>query len=70
LIGLFGAIAIAANLNLRGAFASSLIMGQGPGGVVAENKTADKIKCLPFGSDERLDLKAIWDPPGGLGFRS
>ena len=46
LIGLLGGIAIAANPNLLGVFASSLIMGQGAGEAVAENKLAAKYPGL------------------------
>jgi ribose transport system substrate-binding protein len=44
---------ITANPNLRGVFASSLIMGQGAGEAVAENKVADKIKLVAFDSDDK-----------------
>jgi ribose transport system substrate-binding protein len=45
---------ITANPNLRGVFASNLIMGQGAGQAVAENKVADKIKLVAFDSDDKL----------------
>src|ERR1700730_10708071 len=45
---------ITANPNLRGVFASNLIMGQGAGQAVAGNKVADKIKLVPFAADDKL----------------
>ena len=45
---------ITANPNLRGVFASNLIMAQGAGQAVAENKAADKIKLVAFDSDDKL----------------
>jgi ribose transport system substrate-binding protein len=45
---------ITANPNLRGVFASNLIMAQGAGQAIAENKAADKIKLIGFDSDEKL----------------
>jgi len=45
---------ITANPNLRGAFASNLIMAQGAGQAIAENKAADKIKLIGFDSDDKL----------------
>ena len=45
---------ITANPNLRGVFASNLIMAQGVGQAVAENKVADKIKLVGFDSDDKL----------------
>jgi ribose transport system substrate-binding protein len=45
---------ITANPNLRGVFASNLIMAQGAGQAIAENKVGDKIKLVGFDSDERL----------------
>ena len=45
---------ITANPNLRGVFASNLIMAQGAGQAIAENKVADKIKLVGFDSDDRL----------------
>ncbi len=45
---------ITANPNLRGVFASNLIMAQGVGQAVAENKAADKIKVVGFDSDDKL----------------
>ena len=44
---------ITANPNLRGVFASNLIMAQGTGQAVAENKAADKIKLIGFDSDDK-----------------
>jgi ribose transport system substrate-binding protein len=45
---------ITANPNLRGVFASNLIMAQGAGQAVAENKKADAIKLVGFDSDDKL----------------
>jgi ribose transport system substrate-binding protein len=45
---------ITANPNLRGVFASNLIMAQGAGQAIAENKVADKIKLVGFDSDDKL----------------
>src|SRR5271169_5814766 len=45
---------ITANPNLHGVFASNLIMAQGAGQAVAENKVADKIKLVGFDSDDKL----------------
>jgi ribose transport system substrate-binding protein len=45
---------ITANPNLRGIFASNLIMAQGAGQAVAENKAQDKIMLVGFDSDEKL----------------
>jgi ribose transport system substrate-binding protein len=45
---------ITANPNLRGVFASNLIMAQGAGQAIAENKIADKIKLIGFDSDDKL----------------
>jgi len=45
---------ITANPNLRGAFASNLIMAQGAGQAIAENRAADKIKLIGFDSDDKL----------------
>ena len=44
---------ITANPNLRGVFASNLIMAQGAGQAIAENKAADKIKLVGFDSDDK-----------------
>jgi ribose transport system substrate-binding protein len=44
---------ITANPYLRGVFASSLIMDQGAGEAVAENKVADKVKLVAFDSDDK-----------------
>jgi ribose transport system substrate-binding protein len=45
---------ITANPNLRGVFASNLIMAQGAGQAIAENHAADKIKLIGFDSDSKL----------------
>ena len=45
---------ITANPNLRGVFASNLIMEQGAGQAIAENKKADTIKLIGFDSDDKL----------------
>src|ERR1700751_4885384 len=45
---------ITANPDLRGVFASNLIMAQGAGQAIAENKIADKIKLVGFDSDDKL----------------
>lgn len=45
---------ITANPKLRGVFASNLIMGQGAGQAVAENKAQNKIKLVAFDSDDKL----------------
>ena len=45
---------ITANPNLRGVFASNLIMAQGAGQAIAENKKADKIALIGFDSDDKL----------------
>jgi ribose transport system substrate-binding protein len=45
---------ITANPNLRGVFASNLIMAQGAGQAIAENKVADRIKLVGFDSDDKL----------------
>jgi ribose transport system substrate-binding protein len=44
---------ITANPNLRGVFASNLIMAQGAGQAIAENKKADAIKVIGFDSDPK-----------------
>ena len=44
---------ITANPNLRGVFASNLIMAQGAGQAIAENKVADKIKLIGFDCDDK-----------------
>ncbi len=54
---------IAANPELRGVFASNLIMAQGAAQAVAENKTnrtGDKINLVGFGSDDKL-IKFLQD---------
>ena len=45
---------ITANPNLRGIFASNLIMAQGAGQAIGENHVADKIKLIGFDSDDKL----------------
>jgi ribose transport system substrate-binding protein len=40
--------------NLRGVFASNLIMAQGAGQAIAENKAQDKMKLIGFDNDEKL----------------
>ena len=45
---------ITANPNLRGVFASNLIMAQGAGQAITENKAADTIKLVGFDSDDKL----------------
>ena len=45
---------ITANPNLRGVFASNLIVAQGAGQAIADNKVADKIKLVGFDSDDKL----------------
>ena len=45
---------ITANPDLRGVFASNLIMAQGAGQAIAENKKADKIALIGFDSDDKL----------------
>jgi ribose transport system substrate-binding protein len=45
---------ITAMPNLRGVFASNLIMAQGAGQAIAENKAQDKIKLIGFDNDEKL----------------
>ena len=44
---------ITANPNLRGVFASNLIMAQGVGQAIAENKKGDTIKVIGFDSDDK-----------------
>ena len=45
---------ITANPKLRGVFASNLIMAQGAGQAIAENKAGDTIKVIGFDSDDKL----------------
>src|SRR5208337_3409157 len=45
---------LTANPNLRGVFASNLIMAQGAGQAIAENKKADTIKLVGFDADDKL----------------
>src|SRR5271165_7008119 len=51
---------LTANPNLRGVFATNLIMAQGAGQAIAENKVADKIKLVGFDSDDKL-IKLLTD---------
>jgi len=51
---------ITANPNLRGVFASNLIMAQGAGQAISENKAQDKIKLIGFDSDDKL-IKFLTD---------
>src|ERR1700684_2537801 len=44
---------ITANADLRGVFASNLIMAQGAGQEIAENKKADPSKVIGFDSDDK-----------------
>ena len=44
---------ITANPNLRGVFASNLIMAQGAGQAMAENRKSDTIKVIGFDSDPK-----------------
>ena len=45
---------ITVNPNLRGVFASNLIMAQGAGQAIGENKVANSIKLVGFDSDDKL----------------
>lgn len=45
---------ITANPDLRGVFASNLIMAQGAGQAIAENNAQDNIKLIGFDSDDKL----------------
>src|SRR5438270_5236213 len=45
---------ITANPDLRGVFASNLIMAQGAGQAIAENKKGNAIKLIGFDSDDKL----------------
>ena len=45
---------ITANPDLKGVFASNLIMAQGAGQVVAENKLSGKLALIGFDSDDNL----------------
>ncbi len=45
---------ITANPDLKGVFASNLIMAQGAGQAVAENKMQDKMALVGFDNDEKL----------------
>ena len=44
---------LTANPNLVGIFADNLIMGQGAGQAIAENKVADKVALISFDSDDK-----------------
>lgn len=44
---------ITANPNIVGVFASNLIMAQGVGQAIAENKLGDKVKVIGFDSDDK-----------------
>jgi ribose transport system substrate-binding protein len=44
---------IAADPNLRGVFASNLLMAEGAGQAVAENKKAAKLRMIGFDSDDK-----------------
>ncbi|MBN9432803.1 MAG: ABC transporter substrate-binding protein [Bosea sp.] len=45
---------LTANPNLVGVFASNLIMAQGAGQAIAENKVADKVALIGFDNDDKL----------------
>ena len=45
---------ITANPNPRGVFSSNLIMAQGAGQAIAENKKGDTIKLVDFDADDKL----------------
>jgi ribose transport system substrate-binding protein len=45
---------LTANPNLRGVFASNLIMAQGAGQAIAENKAQAKVKLIGFDNDDKL----------------
>lgn len=45
---------LTANPNLVGIFASNLIMAQGAGQAIAENKVADKVALVGFDNDDKL----------------
>jgi len=45
---------ITANPDLKGVFASNLIMAQGAGQAIAENKMQDKMTLIGFDNDEKL----------------
>lgn len=51
---------LTANPNLRGVFASNLIMAQGAGQAIAENHASNKIKLVGFDSDDKL-IKLLKD---------
>jgi ribose transport system substrate-binding protein len=53
---------ITANPNLRGVFASNLIMAQGAGQAIAENKKADAIKLVGFLKDGTINALVVQDP--------
>ncbi len=45
---------LTANPNLKGIFASNLIMAQGAGQAIAENKAEDKVALIGFDNDDKL----------------
>lgn len=49
-----------ANQELRGVFASNMIMAQGAGQAIAESKASDKIKLVGFDADDKL-IKLLGD---------
>ncbi|WP_131113738.1 ABC transporter substrate-binding protein [Lichenihabitans psoromatis] len=51
---------ITASPNLKGVFASNLIMGQGAGQAIAENRLGDKMTLVAFDSDDKL-VKLLTD---------
>ena len=51
---------ITADPNLKGVFTSNLIMAQGAGQAVAENKLGDKLTLIGFDSDDKL-VKLLQD---------
>jgi ribose transport system substrate-binding protein len=62
---------LTANPNLVGIFASNLIMAQGVGQAIAENKVADKVALVGFDSDDKtlsfladgtIDALVVQDP--------
>ncbi len=51
---------LTANPDLRGIFASNLIMAQGAGQAIAENKAQDKVTLVGFDNDDKL-VKLLGD---------
>lgn len=51
---------LTANPNLKGIFASNLIMAQGAGQAIAENKAQDKVALIGFDNDDKL-VKLLGD---------